>query len=61
MTVSVVHADTGSTRQGWRSLLWLAPLTALWVGLIYWQPIIPTSGVPTTLHQLTVHGFIALG
>jgi hypothetical protein len=61
MTVSVVHGDTGSTRQGWRSPLWLASLTALWVVLIYWQPIIPASGVPTTAHQLTVHGFIALG
>jgi hypothetical protein len=61
MTASVVHGDTGSTRQGWRSLLWLAPLTALWVVLIYWQPTIPASGVPTTAHQLTVHGFIALG
>ena len=58
MTVSVVHADAGSTRQEWRPLLWLAPLTALWIVLIYWQPIIQTSGVPTTL---TVHGFIALG
>jgi len=61
MTVSVVHADIRSTGQGWRSLLWLAPLTALWIVLIYWQPIIQTSGVPTTLHQLTVHGFVALG
>src|SRR5262245_5017688 len=63
MTVSVVHADTGSTYQRWRrrSPLWLALLTALWIVLIYWQPIIPTSGVPTTAHQLTVHGFIALG
>ena len=61
MTVSVVHADAGSTRQEWRPLLWPAPLTALWIVLIYWQPIIQTSGVPTTLHQLTVHGFVALG
>ena len=61
MTVSVVRADIGSTRQEWRPLLWLAPLTALWIVLIYWQPIIQTSGVPTTAHQLTVHGFIALG
>ena len=61
MTVSVVHADAGSTRQEWRPLLWLAPLTALWIVLIYWQPIIQTSGVPTTAHQLTVHGFVALG
>ncbi|OAF12421.1 MFS transporter [Bradyrhizobium centrolobii] len=61
MTISVVHADTGSTRQGWRPLRWLAPLTAAWMVLIYWQPIIQASGVPTTAHQLTVHGFIALG
>ena len=61
MTVSVVRADIGSMRQEWRPLLWLAPLTALWIVLIYWQPIIQTSGVPTTAHQLTVHGFIALG
>jgi len=61
MTVSVVQADTGSTRQEWRPLLWLVPLMALWMELIYWQPIIQTSGVPTTLHQLTVHGLIALG
>jgi hypothetical protein len=61
MTVSVLHADTGSTRQGWRNLLWLAPLTTLWILLIYWQPIIQTSGVPTTAHQLMAHGLIALG
>ena len=47
MTVSVVHADTGSRRQGWHILLWLAPLTALWIVLIYWQPIIQTSGTRT--------------
>jgi hypothetical protein len=61
MTVSVVHTDTGPTDQEWRPLLWLAPLTALWIVLIYWQPIIQTSGVPTTLHQLTVHVLVALG
>jgi|SRR5579859_867414 len=61
MAVSLVHANAESTGQGWRSLLWLAPLTALWMVLIYWQPIIQSSGVPTTAHQLTVHGFVALG
>ncbi|WP_407168018.1 MFS transporter [Bradyrhizobium sp. ORS 111] len=61
MTVSVVHADTGSTPQEWRSLLWLAPATALWIASIYWQPIIQTSGVPTTVHQLAAHGLIAVG
>jgi hypothetical protein len=29
--------------------------------LIYWQPIIQTSGVPTTVHQLMAHGIIAVG
>src|SRR5690348_6201471 len=61
MTVSVVHAEIGATRQGWRGLLSLVLLTALWIVLIYWQPIIQTSGVPTTAHQLAVHGLIALG
>jgi hypothetical protein len=61
MAVSLVHADTGSTGQGLRNLLWLAPLTTLWILLIYWQPIIQTSGVPTTAHQLMAHGLIALG
>ena len=61
MTTAVVHADTGSPRQGWRILLWLAPLTALWTLLIYVQPAIQTSGVPTSGHQLVAHAFVALG
>jgi hypothetical protein len=58
MTAAAVPVDIVPPRPAWRSLLWIVPLTALW---IVWQPIIPTSGVPTTAHQLTVHGFIALG
>jgi hypothetical protein len=61
MTVSVVHADTGSTRQGWRSLLWLAPLTALWVVLTYWQPGIQASGVPNLASRLFIHVLTMLG
>jgi hypothetical protein len=61
MTAAAVPAGIVSPRPAWRALLWLVPLTVLWIVLIYWQPIIPTSGVPTTAHQLTVHGFIALG
>lgn len=49
------------SRPAWRSLLWFAPLTAMWIALIYWQPIIPSSGVQTTAHQLMAHAFIALG
>jgi hypothetical protein len=33
----------------------------VWILLIYWQPIIPASGVPTTAHQLIAHGVIAVG
>jgi hypothetical protein len=61
MTAAAVSADIVPPRPAWRSLLWLAPVTGLWTLLIYWQPIIPTSGVPTTAHQLTAHGLIALG
>ena len=61
MTAAAVPAGIVSRRPAWRSVLWIVPVTVMWVVLIYWQPIIPTSGVPTTAHQLTVHGFIALG
>src|SRR6516162_4447377 len=44
-----------------QGLLWIAPLTLLWILLIYWQPAISASGVPTTVHQLMAHGLIALG
>jgi hypothetical protein len=62
MTAAAVHAEVvGPPRQSWRVLLWIVPLTLLWTVLIYWQPIIPASGVPTTAHQLMAHGFIAVG
>jgi len=48
-------------RPAWRALVWIVPLTVLWIVLITWQPIIPSSGVPTTAHQLTAHGLIAVG
>ena len=61
MTAARVPADIVSPRPAWHGLLWIAPLTVLWIGLIYWQPIIPASGVPTTAHQLTAHAVIAVG
>ena len=48
-------------RSAWRSLLWIVPLTAAWIAVIYWQPIVPTSGVQTTTHQLLAHAAIAIG
>jgi hypothetical protein len=61
MTAASIPAGIVPPRPAWRSLLWLIPLAALWIALIYWKPIIPTSGVPTTAHQLMAHGFIAVG
>jgi hypothetical protein len=62
MTAAAVLAGSVSPNPRWRSpLLWLIPLTALWTTLIYWQPFIPASGVPTTAHQLMAHGLIAVG
>ncbi|RDK01025.1 MFS transporter [Paraburkholderia lacunae] len=60
MTAAAVPAVV-LPRPAWRSLLWIVPPTVLWIALIYWQPIIPASGVPTTAHQLTAHAIIALG
>ncbi|WP_233864341.1 MFS transporter [Paraburkholderia adhaesiva] len=61
MTAAHVPAAFVAPRPAWRSLFWLAPLTALWIGLIYWQPIIPSSGFSTTAHQLAARAFIAVG
>jgi hypothetical protein len=61
MTTAAVSPAIAPSRDAWRSLLWFAPLTALWILLIYRWPAIPGSGVPTTTHQLAVHGLIALG
>jgi len=61
MTAVPILADIVPPRPAWRSLLWIVPLTVLWIVLIYWQPIIPTSGVATKAHQLMAHGLIAVG
>jgi len=61
MTAAAVPVGLVPTRPAWRSLLWIVPLTLLWTLLIYWQPVIPGSGVQTTAHQLSAHGLIALG
>src|SRR5271163_1051443 len=61
MTAAAVPAAIDPQRPAWRSLLWIAPLTLLWILLIYWLPIIPASGVQTSAHQLIAHGVIAVG
>src|SRR5499427_3672633 len=61
MTAAAVSSGIVPPRPGWHALLWMVPLTLLWILLIYWLPIISASGVPTTAHQLMAHGLIALG
>ncbi|MDX8467278.1 MFS transporter [Mesorhizobium sp. VK23B] len=61
MTAEAVPPAVVPSGDAWRGLLWFAPLTALWLLLIYSWPAIPASGVPTTAHQLAAHGLIALG
>jgi hypothetical protein len=62
MTVATDIAVTSSARgQPWRVLLWLAPLTAGWIGLNYWVPGLPASGVPSTATRLAIHIAIVLG
>src|SRR5579872_2851020 len=61
MTATTIPAGFVAPGPSWRSLLWLVPLTVLWIALISWQPIVPTSGVPTSAHQLMAHAVIAVG
>jgi hypothetical protein len=61
MTAATISADIVAPRLVWRSLLWIVPAVVLWTLLIYWQPTIPTSGVPTTAVRLIAYGLIAVG
>jgi hypothetical protein len=61
MTAEGVSPAIVPPRDTWRGLLWFAPLTALWLLLIYNWPLIPASGLPTTVHQLAAHALIGLG
>jgi hypothetical protein len=61
MTAAAVPAGIVPPRPAWRALLWPAPLTLLWIVLIYWQPIILASGVPTAAPRLMAYGLIGLG
>ncbi|PBC10961.1 MFS transporter [Mesorhizobium sp. WSM3859] len=61
MTTEALPPAIVPSGDAWRGLLWLAPLTGLWLLLIFAFPAIQASGVPTTAHQLAAHGLIALG
>ena len=61
MTAAMLHADAVPSRQGWRSLLWILPLSALWVGLTYSFPIVSASGVQTVAVRVFILMMLALG
>ena len=61
MTAVTLHTDLVPAHRGWRALLWMAPLTALWIVLNYAFPIIPASAMSTFAARLGIHVLIALG
>lgn len=61
MAAAALAAAFGSSRQRWRSLLWLVPLVALWIALNYAIPVIGTSGVASVAARSSIHVMIALG
>jgi hypothetical protein len=61
MTAVAIPAGIAPLHPARRILLWLVPLTVLWIVLIYWLPFIPASGFQTSAHQLAAHGLIAVG
>jgi hypothetical protein len=61
MTAEAVSAGIVPPHPAWRSLSWIAPPTLLWTLLIYWQPTISDSGVPTAAARLITYGLIGLG
>lgn len=61
MSTPAVSVGIIPRRPAWRSLRWIAPLTLLWIAVMYWLPAIPGSGFQTTAHQLVAQMFMALG
>ena len=61
MTAAAIPAGIVPPRPAWHSLLWIVPPTLLWTLLIYRQPIILASGVPTAAPRLMAYGLIGLG
>lgn len=61
VNAGAVPADFVQPRTAWQNLLWIAPLTGLWILLTYWQPAISASSVPTTAVRLMTYGLIGVG
>jgi len=61
MTSAAVSAGIAAPGPAWRSLIWVVPVTVLWITLTYWQPMITASGVPGTAARLMTYVIIGLG
>jgi hypothetical protein len=61
MTAASLSIHTAPVGRAWHALLWLIPLTALWIALNYAFPVIGASGASTVANRITVHVMIALG
>jgi hypothetical protein len=61
MTAVALPVESGPGRSGWRALIWLVPVTALWMAVNLAFPALGASGVPTVASRLAIHVMIALG
>jgi hypothetical protein len=61
MTAAVLHTNLVPPRHGWRALLWVAPLTTLWIAVNYAFPIVPASGIQTVAVRVFINVMLALG
>jgi len=59
--VTIAPAAIVPSQPTWRSLLGIVPLTLLWMLLIYWQPLVTASGVPTAAVRLLTYALIGVG
>src|ERR1700739_4193163 len=61
MTAMTLGVAAAPGRRAWHALLWLVPLTALWIALNYAFPVMGASGATTVASRLMVHVLIGVG
>lgn len=61
MNTDAMSTGVFAPRSAWLSLMWIAPLTALWTWLIFALPALSDTGLMAVGVRLMTHGLIALG
>ena len=61
MTAATLSVENPPGRRAWHALIWLVPLTALWIAFNFVFPGFGASGVPIVTSRLAIHVMIALG